>query len=87
MICQRCDRQCSGSTGSYFDTAQICFRCDEVERSHPAFEEARRVESEEVGRGNFNFRGVGVPSDLVALCVTAAGIAEITELPDPEEDT
>lgn len=83
MICQRCRRETLGFTGSYFDTANICFRCDEVERSHPAFGEARRVESEHVLRGNFNFRGVGVPADLVAMCITAAGIAEITELPEP----
>lgn len=83
MICGRCHRECNGFTGSYFDTANICFRCEEVERNHPAYEEARRVESAECARGNFNFRGVGVPADLVALCVTAAGIAEATELPEP----
>jgi hypothetical protein len=84
MICDRCNRESNGSTGSYFDTAQICFRCDQVERSHPAFEEARRVESEAVSRGNYNFRGVGAPSDLRALCITAAGIEEVTDPPGVE---
>jgi hypothetical protein len=78
MICGRCHTECNGFTGSYFDTANICFRCEGIERSHPAYEEALRVESEHVARGNYNFRGVSVPADLMLLCATAAR-AEVKE--------
>ena len=66
--CRRCGDDLIISTMSYFDESEICLRCDEVERSHPSFEEARRVESEHVGRGNYNFEGVGLPPEIVAMC-------------------
>jgi hypothetical protein len=64
MTCDRCGKQTNGSTGSYFNTQQICFACSDLERKHPAFEEARRVENEAVARGNFNYPGIGLPTDL-----------------------
>jgi len=65
MICDRCYKESLGSTGSYFNTQQICFACSKIEREHPAFEEAQRVENEAVKRGDFNYPGVGLPADLV----------------------
>jgi hypothetical protein len=65
VTCERCGKQSSGSTGSYFNTEQICFACSKIEREHPAFEEARRAENEAVRNGNYNFGGVGLPSDLI----------------------
>jgi hypothetical protein len=64
MICERCKCETNMSTGSYFNTQQICNTCDERERAHPDYERARAVELKEVKRGNYNFRGVGLPSDL-----------------------
>lgn len=64
MICDRCGKESSFSTGSYFDTSQVCMECDKAEREHPDFEKARAVELEHVKRGDFNFRGVGLPADL-----------------------
>ena len=64
MICERCGKETFGSTGSYFNTEIICFACDKAEREHPKYEEARRVEAEAVSRGDFNFPGIGLPSDL-----------------------
>lgn len=64
MICQRCGADTMGSTGSYFNTDQICFDCDRRERAHPRFEEARRVETEHVQRGDMNFPGIGLPPEL-----------------------
>ena len=64
MTCDRCGKQTSGSTGSYFNMEQICFACSDRERQHPAFEEARRIENEAVASGNFNYPGIGLPIDL-----------------------
>lgn len=64
MICQRCGNESLASTGSYFNTDQICLGCSEIEREHPQFEEARRVETEHCARGDFNFPGIGLPADL-----------------------
>lgn len=64
MTCDRCGKQSSFSTGSYFNTQQICMECDKKERDHPDFARAREVELEAVKRGNYNFRGVGLPVDL-----------------------
>jgi hypothetical protein len=64
MICDRCHKETNGFTGSYFNSESICFACADIERKHPAFEEARRIENEEVAQGNYNYRGVGLPSDL-----------------------
>lgn len=64
MICERCGKETNGFTGSYFDSSSICFECSDRERQHPAFEEARRIENEEVSRGNFNYPGIGLPIDL-----------------------
>lgn len=64
MTCDRCGNESLSSTGSFFNTDQICLPCSKREREHPQYEEARRVESEQVRQGNYNFQGVGLPSDL-----------------------
>lgn len=64
MICDRCGKESGFSTGSYFNLDQICVECDEAERNHPEFERAREVELEHVKHGDFNFGGVGLPTDL-----------------------
>lgn len=64
MICDRCGKDTFGSTGSYFNTDQICFGCRDKEEQHPMFEEARRQELEAVKSGDYNFPGVGLPPDL-----------------------
>ena len=64
MTCDRCGSESLSSTGSYFNTQMICGECDRRERAHPQFANAQRVEGEAVRRGDFNFAGVGLPSDL-----------------------
>lgn len=70
--CDRCHEETRIVTRSSFNGDHICPRCDALEREHPLFEEARRVEEEAVLRGNCEFRGVGVPADLVARSREAA---------------
>jgi len=65
MNCQRCGRENVTLTGSYFNMEMICTSvCDKNERAHPGFNEARRIENEEVRKGNMNFKGVGLPKEL-----------------------
>jgi hypothetical protein len=49
---------------SMFNTDSICFDCRDIEKQHPLYEEARRIESEAVMRGDYNFPGIGLPPDL-----------------------
>ena len=58
--CQRCSSETNTHTMSVFDVALICMECAERERLHPKYSWARKVEEEEVKKGNFNFTGVGL---------------------------
>lgn len=64
MICDRCGKETLSHTMSYFNTDAICMACDKAERAHPAFGHAREAELEAVKRGDYNFRGVGLPADM-----------------------
>ena len=64
MTCDRCGRETGSYTMSMFSTEEICLDCKDREMQHPDYEEARRVESEAVKRGDFHFPGVGTPADL-----------------------
>jgi len=42
----------------------ICLKCKEVEIKHELYETARKVESDQVKGGNYNYEGIGLPEDL-----------------------
>ena len=64
--CQRCGANLSetASTMSFFNTDAICMNCAVKERAHPDYDRARQIELDAVRRGDFNFPGIGKPSDL-----------------------
>lgn len=62
--CQRCHKETGITTMSIFNTQMICMDCEQKERAHPRFEEAMDAEMEALRSGNFNFPGIGKPSDL-----------------------
>ena len=62
--CMRCGEETSVTIMSYFNTDILCIECDEKERAHPEFKEARAEEERHVRAGNYNFKGVGAPKDL-----------------------
>jgi hypothetical protein len=64
MRCNRCNKEVSFVTMSIFNTQDICGNCLKKEESHPQFFKARETENQEVRNGNFNFKGIGLPSDL-----------------------
>ena len=51
---------------SFFNTEMICFQCDEAERAHPLYDEARAAELRETLAGNYNYEGIGCPPELRA---------------------
>ena len=59
--CERCHKQTGITTGSFFNTQMICTDCDTEESKHPDYAFAKKIESDECSRGNYNFRGVGYP--------------------------
>jgi hypothetical protein len=64
MKCDRCGSLTSFYTTSYFNTDTICGTCQDKESHHPDYEHARNVEREQIKAGNYNFAGIGLPSDL-----------------------
>ena len=62
--CSRCGDNTTTLKGSYFNTEMICLKCDDKERAHPQYKEAKDRELEECMKGNFNFEGIGKPADL-----------------------
>lgn len=63
--CDRCGCDTNGITVmSFFNTQEICRPCNRKERAHPRFEEARKADEAACRAGNFNFEGIGLPSDL-----------------------
>ena len=65
MRCDRCRGNATTSTMSRFNTQTICMPCERTEKAHPAYEAARKAEADAVRAGNYNFKGVGLPPDLV----------------------
>ena len=61
--CERCNKETNTFTGSYFNTEMICLECDSLERKHPEYEKAKKLEYEQVLKGNYNYEGIGLPSD------------------------
>ena len=64
MKCGRCNKETDNFTGSFFDMEMICIDCNKIEKAHPLYEEAKRIEHEQVVKGNYNYEGIGLPSDF-----------------------
>lgn len=64
MKCGRCGKETDTFRMSRFNTDNLCPNCIKKEEAHPMYEEARRIEHEEVVKGNYNFPGIGKPDDL-----------------------
>jgi hypothetical protein len=49
---------------SWFNIQMICKSCDEKELSHKDIEKAKAKDLEQFKQGNYNYEGIGLPSDL-----------------------
>lgn len=63
-ICDRCGKDTGVTVVSMFNTDVLCLECKRKERSHPDYDRAASVERTAVRAGDFNFPGIGKPSDL-----------------------
>lgn len=64
FVCDRCHKPARAHAMSYFNTDDCCLDCLEKERQHPDYKRAKEAEMRAVQRGDYNFPGVGRPSDL-----------------------
>ncbi len=64
FICDRCGKASMAHAMSYFNTDDCCLDCLRKERAHPDYAKAKAAESAAVQAGNYNFPGIGKPSDL-----------------------
>lgn len=64
QICDRCKKPTNASIMSMFNTEILCMDCKDKEKKHPDYDKARKIESEEVMAGNYNYAGIGKPADL-----------------------
>lgn len=66
MNCTRCNRENRKMLFmSVFNDEQICVDCKEREESHPKYLDALFADREALKNRDYNFTGIGVPSDLV----------------------
>jgi len=67
-VCDRCQEKIGKGQAtimSYFNEDTICMECKKQEMAHPDFKRARAAEHAEVRDGNYNFEGVGLPSNYI----------------------
>ena len=66
--CDRCGREMNAWRTSWFNTETICIllpdSCADRETAHPRIKEAVDADVAAIGRGNFNYPGIGLPPDL-----------------------
>lgn len=66
--CERCECQTKVTIVSMFNTQVICTSCKKRESKHPDYKKACDAELAEVKKGNRNFEGIGLPSDIENNC-------------------
>ena len=56
--CHRCNEASGAYTMSFLNTQMICMECDEKEKEHPRYKEAKDEELRQVQAGNMNYGGL-----------------------------
>lgn len=62
--CPRCGGEMGICIMSRFNTQMICMDCVQKEEKHPDYAKAKEAELKALKRGDYNFKGIGKPSDL-----------------------
>lgn len=62
--CKRCGTKDCILIMSMFNNDMICTDCKEKEKKHHDYEKAEQADIEAIKIGNYNFKGIGKPSDL-----------------------
>lgn len=63
-ICNRCLNKANPSIMSMFNEDILCMKCKDIEIKHPSYKQALEADIAEIKSGNYNFHGIGKPSDL-----------------------
>jgi hypothetical protein len=64
--CQRCNHSTSGVTiMSMFNLQVICIPCKTIEKAHKDYKKANDAEIKAFLEGDVNFKGIGLPKDLI----------------------
>lgn len=59
--CDRCHEELNGGRiMSMFNEDCLCMACKEKERTHPNYQKAVKTDQEEIQKGNYNFKGIGL---------------------------
>ena len=61
MKCDRCKENTRTTSMSWFNTQDLCEKCQEQEENHPDYARAKSEEEKAVKSGNYNYPGVGWP--------------------------
>jgi hypothetical protein len=56
--CERCGKKSNCMSCSFLNTQWICLECQQKEKDHPLYEEAKKAELEETTKGNYNYPGL-----------------------------
>ncbi len=68
-VCDRCKKETTMLTLSWFNEEDICFDCGDKEKAHPKYQEAKLAENDAIATGVPDFVGIGLPKDLaVVVC-------------------
>lgn len=58
--CERCGKETNVTIMSMFNTQIICMGCKDAEKKDPRYDEAVKADHEEIKKGNYNFKGIGL---------------------------
>lgn len=59
--CDRCGKSLeAGRTMSMYNEDCICLKCKEEERGRSDYNKAQDADIEEIKKGNYNFKGIGL---------------------------
>ena len=64
MKCDRCRNEVNATIVSRFNFETLCLPCEAKERKHPRYQAAVEAELAACKAGDFNYPGIGRPSDL-----------------------
>jgi len=62
--CDRCNEETNLTKMSFFNTDICCRKCIQKEKKHELYTKAVEEEVRQSKKGNFNFKGIGLPKDL-----------------------
>ena len=58
--CDRCGKKLDLRIMSMYNKDVLCPECKDAETKRPDYEQARNAEREQVLKGNYNFKGIGL---------------------------